>query len=184
MRETSSPSTALSVHSFSSNDYYRKRVDAPAGPPHLGTPYHVGMVVHDLDAAKAELSALLGTRWAKDTSPALVVRADGQELRVRLRVALTIEGGPHIELLQQLGPGPWRAPKVHHLGFFVDDVAATEAALVGGHGFVPLVEHVAEPGEEPRWCYLRNPNGLAFELVHRSMEQTIADRVAGRPPFD
>jgi hypothetical protein len=141
------------------------------------------MIVQDLDAAKAELSALLGTRWAKDTSPDLIVRADGEEQRVRLRVALSMNAGPHVELLQQVGPGPWRAPQAHHLGFFVDDVAGTAARLVGEHGFMPLVEHVAESGEEQRWSYLRNPNGLAFELVHRSMAQTIADRVAGRPPF-
>src|SRR5581483_3360381 len=97
------------------------------------------MVVSDLGDAKASLGAALGLAWGTDSYPDLVVRADGAEHEVSLRTGVSRDGPPHVELLECVRGDVWQAPRCHHVGYAVDDVAAAVRELEQ-HGFRRLIE--------------------------------------------
>jgi lactoylglutathione lyase len=96
--------------------------------------YHVGVRVPDLDAAMAELTAALGITWADvvEQDRPVWTPAEGS-YTIPLRFTYSREGPQHIELLQGEPGSLWDGndrPGVHHMGGWVDDVAAETERLV------------------------------------------------------
>ena len=92
--------------------------------------FHVGIVVDDLDAALADLSALFGHEWCPKLSVSTpVVLPDGE---ATLDLVFTYSRTePRVEVIQSM-PGtlwmPAEGSGIHHLGYWSDDVAADAAA--------------------------------------------------------
>jgi hypothetical protein len=84
--------------------------------------FHVGIIVEDLDAAMAELGRALNVTWG----PA-IAREVGPW---RYRIAYSVEGPPHLELVEGAPDSPWaRAPGLDHLGWWTADQDAELARL-------------------------------------------------------
>jgi hypothetical protein len=86
--------------------------------------YHVGLAVTDIEAAMRELSAARGLTWAKVTA----LTIEGHPLKF----TYSVEGPPHIELIQGEPGGPWDAsagPHTHHVGQFTSDLRADRARI-------------------------------------------------------
>ena len=136
--------------------------------------YHTGIVVHDLEKAKAEMSEQLGITWGvQGTSEQPVVLESGP-------VTLTFgfaysERGPHrIELVQAIPGTLWEVPRpgsAHHLGYWCDDIPAMSAALAARG--LPLAARVGGPA--PIVMH-RAPSGLYIELVDRSLREMLFGR--------
>ena len=87
---------------------------------------------------------------------------------VPLRYVYSCEGPQHIELLESAPGSPWHGgenPGVHHVGVWVDDVAAeVEAALSKGWS-VALAGTTPDEGYG-NFAYVQPPNGMLVEVVN------------------
>lgn len=129
--------------------------------------YHVGIVVPDLDRAKAEFAELFGYEWASELAfPTPVTFADGAEETLDLRLVYS-RNQPRVELVQSIGRAPWVPSDsgVHHVGYWSDDVDADSAALAA-LGY----EREVSGGV---FAYHRSPAGARIELVHRSVQEAM-----------
>ena len=136
--------------------------------------WHTGIVVDDLGAAMDELAEQLGVTWYVGGAEVRMTTDEGVRT-VETSYALSKEGPHHVELGQSLQGTLWTAPApghAHHLGYWVDDVAAASAALerLGS----PRVATLAMNDDAPPMCaYHRSGNGLYVEVVTRGMRRFL-----------
>jgi catechol 2,3-dioxygenase-like lactoylglutathione lyase family enzyme len=108
----------------------------------LGDPYHVGIAVHDLDDAMARLGSTLGLEpWATLEAEVPAIYR-GAETLTGIRSAFARSGSLLVELVQPTGGNftaqtflDERGEGIYHLGYWVEDMAATlervDAAGIG-----------------------------------------------------
>ena len=93
--------------------------------------YHVGLIVDDIDAAAERLTAVNGYGWTKPVEATLTITTADGDYEVPFKFVYSLQA-PHLELIQQV-PGTIWAPvagtAAHHLGYWVDDLAAAAAGL-------------------------------------------------------
>lgn len=137
--------------------------------------FHTGIRVPDLDAAMAEMGETLGVSWASvQHNAAQQVWTPQQGLQsVELTFTYSREGPQHLELLQGQSGTIWDGsddPGGHHVGVWVDDVAAeTERCLQAGW----KVAAAAAPPDDGYgvFAYVVLPSGPIVELVWSAIEQ-------------
>ncbi|GAB4914931.1 hypothetical protein MAHJHV65_24230 [Mycobacterium avium subsp. hominissuis] len=98
--------------------------------------YHTGIIVPDLEAAMARLSALAGYRWITPVSYTLPFRTVSGTREVTSTFVYSLQA-PHVELIQEVPGTAWAAAPgnaVHHLGYWCDDLAQS-AQLLEDNGF-------------------------------------------------
>lgn len=130
--------------------------------------FHVGIRVRDLEAAMAELSAGLGITWARvmEREQRLWTPAGGATTTA-LRFTYSCEGPQHVELLQGEPGTVWDGsdlPGVHHLGIWVDDVAAETERFVEVGWTLEAAQVPPEAGYGAM-TYVRSPQGVLVEPV-------------------
>jgi catechol 2,3-dioxygenase-like lactoylglutathione lyase family enzyme len=136
---------------------------------------HIGVVVDDLEAAKAFFVALgLEVEGEVSVEGRLVDRINGLEgVRADVVILRTPDGGTALELVKYHspahegddGPAPANTPGIRHILFVVDDAKASLAALeaCGGELVGELVNY-----EDSYWlCYVRGPAGIIVELAEK-----------------
>ncbi|MEU9346760.1 VOC family protein [Streptomyces sp. NPDC048278] len=145
--------------------------------------FHVGIVVDDIPAAAAELTALFGYRWCTELgASAQVSLPDGDTvLDLTSTYSMTV---PRLELVRSVPGTLWEPAAdsgVHHLGYWSDDVAADSAELAR-RGYVS--EAVGRrPDSTPYWAFHRGPTGPRIELVTRALQPVLEQYWAtGRRP--
>ena len=112
--------------------------------------FHVGILVRDVEAARADFTALLGVEFEPVRSQQI---ATGETTRF----CYSLQGPPYLELCEMTGTGSWSAEQpegFHHIGISDPDIG-TRCSALGGE-----VETVA-PGENgaPRVA-LTQPSAL------------------------
>ena len=130
--------------------------------------YHVGLVVPDLDSAATRLTAGGGYRWTKPVEATLSLTTVSGDYDVPFRFVYSMQA-PHLELVQAVpgtiwSPAPGTA--AHHLGYWVDDLAAAAAGLeaAGYH------QEARPAGDElSMFAYYTDPDGLRIEIVDRGL---------------
>ncbi|ORW86962.1 bleomycin resistance protein [Mycobacterium sp. IEC1808] len=132
--------------------------------------YHTGVVVPDLGAAMARLSALAGYRWINPMSYTLPFRTASGVRELTSTIVYSLQS-PHVELVQEVPGSPWTAAPgnaVHHLGYFSDDLAESARALQA-NGFT--LEMTADtPGSElSLFAYFKDASGTRIEIVDRAL---------------
>ncbi|OBI57356.1 VOC family protein [Mycobacterium sp. E787] len=132
--------------------------------------YHTGIVVPDLDAAMARLTALAGYRWIKPMTYTLPFRTASGVHELTSTVVYSLQS-PHVELVQEVPGSPWTAAPgnaVHHLGYFSDNLAESAQALET-NGFT--LEMTAEvPGSDlALFAYYTDAFGARIEIVDRGL---------------
>jgi catechol 2,3-dioxygenase-like lactoylglutathione lyase family enzyme len=130
--------------------------------------FHVGLIVEDLDAAITELSAALGLEF---NEPHESTYGDSH-----IRVCYSIQGPPYVELIQGEPGSLWSTtggPHADHIGYFVDDLEASQAQLEAAG--VPVDIDGTSFGN--RFAYHRAPaGGMRIELIDAAKrEQLLAD---------
>jgi hypothetical protein len=135
--------------------------------------FHTGIVVVDLEAALAELTALFGYGWCDEVRVDQPVRLPSGETTARFRFRYS-RSTPRLEVIAQQPGTLWMPPEgsgIHHLGYWSDDVAADSAALAAA-GYAFEASGLGPDG--PSWAYYRSPDGPRVELVSRSLEPFMA----------
>lgn len=132
--------------------------------------YHVGIVVDDLESARADLTELFGYEWCEPLSvPSSVVLSTGETV-VPLTFTYSMTT-PRLELIRSVPGTPWTPAEgsgIHHIGYWSDDVAADSARL-RDLGYLPEATGV-NPEGAPIWAYNLGPTGPRIELVSRSIQ--------------
>src|SRR3954465_11633167 len=126
-----------------------------------GVHYHVGIATRDLDAAMASVGGLFGLEGAACMGGMAgpVRDADGPVDWVLNRVVHSMGGPMRVELLEG-GPGSvWATDELavlHHVAYWVDDVAATVASLAAD-GWALDVTMASEDGRPSMFAYMTKP---------------------------
>jgi catechol 2,3-dioxygenase-like lactoylglutathione lyase family enzyme len=138
---------------------------------------HVGIVVHDLEAAIAFFSelglvmqgrAMVEGRWVDG-----IVGLEG--VRSEIAMMETPDGNARLELTKYHAPAvvaagqeceapAANAPGIRHLAFAVEDIEGVIARLQARCG-TTLVGELGGYGDRYRLCYLRGPEGIIIELA-------------------
>lgn len=132
--------------------------------------YHTGIVVPDLDAAMARLSALAGYRWINPMSYTLPFRTPSGVCELTSTIVYSMQS-PHLELVQEVPGTVWTAAPgnaVHHLGYFSDNLTGSARALEASGFTLEMTADV--PGAElAMFAYYVDPAGTRIEIVDRSL---------------
>ncbi|MGI5460358.1 VOC family protein [Streptomyces sp. CA-249302] len=135
--------------------------------------FHVGIVVDDVAAAAAELSAVFGYQWCEEFGGPAQVTLPGGDAVLDLRATYSMSV-PRVELVQRVPGTLWEPAAdsgVHHLGYWSDDVAADSAELSRrGHRMEALGKR---PDGTPYWAFHRSGTGPRIELVSRALQPLL-----------
>lgn len=136
---------------------------------------HIGVVVDDLEGAKAFFIALgLEVEGAASVEGRLVDRINGLEgVSADIVMLRTPDDSSKLELAKYRSPSyegddepaPPNAPGIRHILFVVDDIEVSLAGLQahGGELVGELVNY-----ENSYWlCYVRGPAGIIVELAEK-----------------
>lgn len=132
--------------------------------------YHTGIVVADLEAALAAMTELGGYRWTPVMESPFMVWTPAGEQTVPFRCAYSVDK-PHLELVQQVPGTVWTAVPgnaAHHIGYFVDDLAAASQAMTDAGR--PVEACGVVEGRYPSvFAYHKGADGIRIEVVDRSV---------------
>ena len=138
--------------------------------------FHIGIRVPDLDVAMDELGSGLNVTWAeaRDTAEQALWTPETGLQHHHLRYTYSAEGPQHLELLQGPAGSFWDgddAPGAHHIGIWVDDVAAETSALMDAGWTLRGAQRDPSDGDGYGvFSYIAPPSGFLVELVDRSYE--------------
>jgi catechol 2,3-dioxygenase-like lactoylglutathione lyase family enzyme len=119
--------------------------------------FHVGILVRDVEAARADFTALLGLEFEPVRSQQI---ATGETTRF----CYSLPGPPYLELVEMTGAGSWSPAQpegFHHIGVSDPDVPARCTAFGGGADlFGPGVELIAPGADGSALVALTPPQAL------------------------
>jgi catechol 2,3-dioxygenase-like lactoylglutathione lyase family enzyme len=127
----------------------------------MGSIWHIGIAVPDLDKGKKELGEVFRLRWRPARVRKLALAdAAGRAYEVECHVVFS-RGGPFaVEVWQAIPGTPLDIPEsggVHHIGYWVDDLAA-EAKRLDALGYPSYATAATTPLRD------RGPSGTLIEL--------------------
>lgn len=135
------------------------------GPGWLGPVGHVGFIVDDFDAAMAGLAAA-GTTWSSVLTPAVALQvADGRREEFTVRYVAAAGAEPRLKIISGVSGSYFAAVPgnaVHHLSYWVNDLATATARLIEA-GFTDEATGLDADGAA-RYRYLVGPGGIRIEL--------------------
>jgi hypothetical protein len=132
--------------------------------------YHTGIIVPDLDAAMARLSALAGYRWITPLTYTLPFRTTTGTHELSSTFVYSLES-PHLELIKEVPASPWAAApgnSIHHLGYFTDNLADT-ARILEDNGFTFEATADVSPPDLALFAYYSDAFGTRIEIVDRAL---------------
>ncbi len=142
----------------------------------LAPHYHVGIVVPDLAAARAEFSEQLGVTWGPVLTLDQVEYRDhtGRDIVLPTTFCYSVEE-PRMELIEELPGSVWECNEhsnLHHIGFWSDDLPADSSRLAGIGCPLQLCGRAGD--EAPvSFAYHRNRSGVRIEVVATAMREAM-----------
>lgn len=139
------------------------------------SPYHFGVIVADLDKAKEQYTSVFGCTWTIEDRFVVRVLVDGVEQDSEIRYVYSIEGPPHVELLEEITGAAWNRPdgKLDHIGYWADDLVASVSEL-DARGFPAVVRGFTPSGEPDLFSCHRISPGFWLELVPAQWKSELA----------
>jgi len=136
--------------------------------------FHVGILVRDVEAARADFTALLGLEFEPVRSQQI---ATGETTRF----CYSLPGPPYLELVEMTGAGSWSPAQpegFHHIGLSDPDLPARCAA------FGPGVELIAPAPDGSPLVALTPPgalHGVRVEYFDRNVAAQFLGYLSARP---
>jgi hypothetical protein len=137
--------------------------------------FHVGIVVPDLQAARARLTELLGVEWGPVVVNDIDVRDGAGVERVVPNKICYSTAAPYLELIEEVPGTPWvcnELSNLHHIGVFTTTL--TEESTRFQAARCPL-ELMDGQGDAPAamWAYHRDPLGVRIEIVNDELRPAM-----------
>ncbi|MGV0047776.1 VOC family protein [Mycobacterium colombiense] len=132
--------------------------------------YHTGIIVPDLDAAMARLTALAGYRWITPVSYTLPFRTTSGSQEVTSTFVYSLQS-PHVELIKEVPGTAWAAAPgnaIHHLGYWTDDLAES-AKRLEDNGFAFEATADTDGPNLALFAYYVDAAGTRIEIVDRAL---------------
>ncbi|OXM42911.1 VOC family protein [Amycolatopsis alba] len=133
---------------------------------------HIGVVVHDLEAAKAFFTELgLELEGEASLKGDTVDRLTGlDDVRTDIAMMRTPDGHGGLELIKYRAPSrggdsrvPMNTPGIRHFVFSVEGIEEVLERLLSHGG--ELVGELVQYEDSYRLCYVRGPEGITVELA-------------------
>jgi hypothetical protein len=143
------------------------------------TLFHTGIVVDDLEASMAALTALDGVRWAPPQFAETPMEGPDGFVPRRVRFTYSLDGPHHLELLQQVDTTLYDSltggRRVHHLGYLTDDLEADSRRLEAA-GMRRELRGITPDAETTRATYHHSDlfPGMWIELVDQQTWASIS----------
>lgn len=150
------------------------------GAPPLGLDmYHVGIVVPDARAAMQQYSEALGFTWSELGISTFDVLVDGRRREARVAATYSVQGPPHLEIVEELSGGVWAAGALalNHVGMWTDDLADSVRQLESG-GMPGRVRHAPGDGQPELFSYHETASGTWWELVSTAFRPRLEARLS------
>jgi hypothetical protein len=145
--------------------------------------YHTGIIVDSLQNAMDTWGEALGLVWAPPRTSTVPLECPDGILDREVRFTYSLEGPHFIEILEQVNPAPYLnltgGRRVHHLGYFTDDLVRASADLEA-RGFRRELSGVGSDGEIARAAFHYSPEspGMWIELVSFEIAEEIGEWIA------
>lgn len=137
----------------------------------LTSPFHVGFIVADVDAAMRQLSDATGISWHPPQVFSLDITMGEERVGFDVRFTFSVEGPVQIEVSEGPAGTLWDADLYsgpNHNGYWTGDLAGDIDELTAG-GF-DLVYAGAGDGPGPQgFAMLQAPSGARVELIDEAM---------------
>ncbi len=138
----------------------------------------------DIAVAMEEMGATLSLTWCSvQEREQQVWTPEAGLTTVPLRFTYSAEGPQHLELLEGASGSIWDGRGLsgaHHVGVWVDDVAAETSALISNGWRVVAAQNEPAKGYGA-FTYVAPPTGLIVELVWSAIEPMFQRWWAGGP---
>ena len=148
-----------------------------------GDLFEIGLVVPDLEAAIEEFHHALGYTFSLIVDGVLPTRDENGDSTPPMRMAVSREQ-PQLELLEAVPGTQLAAPagtSMHHLGYYVDDLAASSRTLAALG--MPLACGGFDGATSPvSWAYHKMADGTLIELVDRQTAPLRTMLTVGQAP--
>lgn len=144
--------------------------------------YHFAYVVDDVRETMAAMETAFGLHWAKvlEGSRGPVHHHRLGMLDVPTVIAFSMDGPPHIELIERRPGTLWDVPGtgLHHAGLWVDDVVSASERLTALG--MPLIAHGARPdGSIGRTAFHDNGTGSLVEILDECLREPFRVWMSG-----
>ena len=144
-------------------------VTSPAGLESLGGPHHIALVVPDLEAAKRDLTELVGGWVTVSDGRQVDMRMGQRKVSCLAHVVYSRIGPPHIELIQSAENTVWvPQPRgyMHHVGYWVPaDEIESRSRDFEAAGIPIEACRWSDDGSLVGWAYILWPGGYRIELL-------------------
>jgi hypothetical protein len=148
-----------------------------------GDLFEIGLVVGNLEAAMEQFHKALGYTFSLIVDGVLPTRDNTGDTTPPMRMAVS-RGQPQLELLEAV-PGTHLVPPagtgLHHLGYYVDDLAASSQALAA-LGIPFTCGGFAGEACPVSWAYHEMADGTLIELVDRQTAPLRTMLTVGQAP--
>lgn len=137
----------------------------------ITSPFHVGYIVADVEAAMAQLSGATGVTWHPPQVFSLDIMVGDERQAFDVTFTYSQEGPVQIEVAEGPAGTLWDVDAhggPNHNGHWTDDLVGTIAELTAG-GFSVLYHGAGdEPGPQG-FAMLESPAGVRIELIDEAM---------------
>jgi catechol 2,3-dioxygenase-like lactoylglutathione lyase family enzyme len=123
--------------------------------------HHLAVVVEDLERGMIRYSNTLGLSWAEPWIGKIPILVETRRQEPVVSLTLSLEGPPHMELIQSTSQMPWQSGAgLHHFGVWADDFENAVRTMTGDGFAVEAMSPAAD------FAYLRSPDAARIELVN------------------
>lgn len=145
---------------------------------HPANLFHIGVVAADIESTMQEMSETMDLRWQGGRPAKMNLHLYGEERSVEMRIAHSVEGPPHYELIEAVPDTPWVLPPgeifcLHHICYWSDTAVSTCADLEASG----LERIMGKPGSDGG--YFRARNGRIVEILERTRYEGLRDWITG-----
>ncbi|MET0197410.1 MAG: VOC family protein [Rhodococcus fascians] len=137
---------------------------------HPDDQFHVGIVVHDFEAARRWLTDTFGYEWGPDVQMEYTMLLPDGPFTYQQRLQYSVTE-PRLELVRSVAETPFQPSSsgLHHVGYWCDDVESTSRQL-SAEGWSWECGGTFADGS-PAWAYHFNLLGFRIELVSVGMKE-------------
>jgi hypothetical protein len=141
-------------------------------------PYHVGIVVENIERSTAELTALLRVDWAQLERREVRQLVHDTIVDTDAAFTFSMQGPPYLELIERRDGTIWEQAGLHHIGLWSDDADAESERFVasGCRMAAVMIDADDRPGSAR---YHESSDGYLIEIVDIARSGPRMARILG-----